>query len=733
MEVLGAVASSIAVVQALAAGKHAVSLLNMIKSMAQAVSRMAPTALEQDLINTAARNLNEITAELEALLRICSHESGPVGNKMNKARKRKWLVEKSDIKKLQQRMIQAKETLHFALNSSRVSNDIRNETDYDEHANDAYKLAKSATSSSATTGNHRESSTSSTTSHAGADVTSLRVNIKALGGCTHSLGPGLICVPENGVPGSEMVSHRDIQDLSIENDSMVWINQEGSSQVVRRSVAVYGIYPHDTDIRGMGLMEYSLDQQLYSSLEALLDIWKNILTEVGLPRRVAMAAAISLRDYELNDNETYLVKNVLGFSRDPTEAATTKVHKAILQCADLQEVLQEQPWAVNTIDDTGDSPLYLATDKKQVRSMEVLISAGADVNQQSFKGWTPLMAAVWQQNVESVNLLLKSKSNVNLCNDQGMTALHWALMKANPEVTSLLLAAGASVKHRNMYGDTPLHSLVGSTNTTHQDIEAAIEMLLVAGSDLEARNNLGITPFLLSIHHNKLEFTRGLVKSHCSVHVFNDYSQNVLHLAARYASLELLWYLSVLDLSGINPYQEDSFGDTPFDDLVRNSHATGGWDLGDSRRPSLAEQEAFVELYQGVRDQALQNDIQNLERVLGALQEQDIAVAREHLAMLIRKEKRWERGNLVSWYRALDKRIQHAEWELATEDIDGHLLDLQEELATSVWEIPSKYGYLWEFDDGESASEEVSESEDRSEKLYDSDQQVVHEDDAQAA
>lgn len=446
-----------------------------------------------------------------------------------------------------------------------------------------------------------------------------------------------------------------------------------------------------------------------------------------------MAAAISLRDYELNDNETYLVKNVLGFSRDPTEAATTKVHEAILQCADLQEVLQEQPWAVNTIDDTGDSPLYLATDKKQVRSMEVLISAGADVNQQSFKGWTPLMAAVWQQNVESVNLLLKSKSNVNLCNDQGMTALHWALMKANPEVTSLLLAAGASVKHRNMYGDTPLHSLVGSTNTTHQDIEAAIEMLLVAGSDLEARNNLGITPFLLSIHHNKLEFTRGLVKSDCSVHVFNDYSQNVLHLAARYASLELLWYLSVLDLSGINPYQEDSFGDTPFDDLVRNSHATGEWDLGDSRRPSLAEQEAFVELYQGVRDQALQNDIQNLERVLGALQEQDIAVARKHLAMLIRKEKRWERENLVSWYRALDKRIQHAEWELATEDIEGHLLDLQEELATPVWEIPSKYGYLWEFDDGESVSEEVSESEDRSEKLYDSDQQVVHEDDAQAA
>ncbi|EXL84355.1 hypothetical protein FOPG_03393 [Fusarium oxysporum f. sp. conglutinans race 2 54008] len=411
----------------------------------------------------------------------------------------------------------------------------------------------------------------------------------------------------------------------------------------------------------------------------------------------------------------------------------TKIHEAILQRAGLQEALQKQPWAINTIDDTGDSPLYLATEKNQFRSMRVLISAGADVNQQSYKGWTPLMVVVWQQNVESVKLLLKSKSNVNLCNEEGSTALHWASMKANPELISLLLAAGASVKHRNIYGETPLHLLTYFTNTTAQDIEATIEMLLVAGADLEARNHPGNTPFLLSIFLNTLEITRVLVNADCSLHVSNDYSQNALHLAAEKASLEVLQYLSVLDLSGINPNQEDSSGDTPFDVLVRASHATGEWDLGDPRRPSLAEQEAFLELYQGVRDQALQNDIQNLERVLGALQEQDIAVAREHLDILIRKEKQWERENLVSWYRALDKRIQHAEWELATEDIEGHLLDLQEELATPVWEIPSKYGYLWEFDDGESVSEEVSESEDRSEKLYDSDQQVVHEDDAQAA
>ncbi|CCT72321.1 uncharacterized protein FFUJ_12175 [Fusarium fujikuroi IMI 58289] len=679
MEVLGAIASSIAVVQALAAGKHAVSIfreipdiqkdfdylmneLDMIKSIAQAVSKMAPTAMEKDLITTAARNLHDITAELEALLRICSRESDPDGNKMSKTRKRKWLVEKSDIKKLQQRMCQAKETLHFALNSSRVSSDIRFQ----------------------------------------AEMRQIMLNMYTM----HTSSPNSLQLPE-GIENPASV--QQFQDAHTPEPDAVVISDD-----------------HGNNLEQMN-ESHSLDQQLYSSLEALLDIWKSILTEVGLPRRVAITAALTLRYSKLNDKQTYLIQKVLDLCRDISEVTTTKVHEAILQCADLQEALQDQPWAINTIDGVGESPLLLATRRNQIKSMEDLISAGADVNQQSDRGWSPLMVAVKEQNVESVKMLLKSKSNVSLCDVEGATALHHASIEAEPEVISLLLAAGASVKQRDAFRDTPLHGVAGSESTNHQDIQAAIEMLLVAGSDLEARDYQGHTPFLGSIAFNKLEATRALVNAGCSINVSNCDSQNVLHLVARKASLDLLRYLSILDLSGINPYLQDSYGDTPFDDFVKISHATDEWDLVGARKPGLAEQEAFVELYQDVRDQALQNDVQNLERVLGALQQQDIVVAREHLALLVEKEKRWERENLASWYRAVDKRIQHAEWDLATEDVEGHLLDLEEELATPVWEIPSKHGYLWELDDGESVSEEGSENSD------DSDPQVVGQDEAQAA
>jgi hypothetical protein len=50
--------------------------------------------------------------------------------------------------------------------------------------------------------------------------------------------------------------------------------------------------------------------------------------------------------------------------------------------------------------------------------------------------------------------------------------------------------------------------------------------------------------------------------------------------------------------------------------------------------------------------------------------------------------------DLLSRYQAVDKRIQHLEWELATEDVHEYLTELKEELDTPVWRTPSKYGYM---------------------------------------
>ena len=89
-----------------------------------------------------------------------------------------------------------------------------------------------------------------------------------------------------------------------------------------------------------------------------------------------------------------------------------------------------------------------------------------------------------------------------------------------------------------------------------------------------------------------------------------------------------------------------------------------------------------------------------------------------------KKESDWKRDNLVSWYRAVDKRIEHSEWALAVEDVEEYILDLRKELDTPIYEIPSKYGYLWDNDDESLVKDE--ESSDSYEAISDQDDLQQH-------
>ncbi|KAF5673468.1 ankyrin PH SEC7 domain-containing protein [Fusarium heterosporum] len=577
MEVLGAVASSIAVIQALAAGKHVVSLvrempdiqkdfeylmkeLGLIRSMAQAVASIPPTAFQQDLINNASSSLEEVTNELDALLRKCAHETDQEDKTVWKTKKRKWLLQKGDINKLQQRMSQAREILHFAVTSSQISANSQLHT----------------------------------------EVT--------------------VCV------------------------------------------------------------------RLYSAVEVLLELWKNLLVEFGLPIRVTFRASNLLRDPELSDHQSYLLKIILSFARNQYEGGTTKVHDAIRRGEGLQEALKEQPWAIDTIDDTGHSPLLLATSKLQTLDMDLLLSAGVNVDQQIYDGTSALMLAAYLGDLEAVSMLLKAKGSVKVTDDEGSSSLSHAMCSGNEEVIRLLLTAGASATHKDIYTRTPLHYLRYSS-ASHDSIRYIISMLLMAGADLEAKNDFGHTPILSATMQDNLTVVRSL-----------------------YAFLDTLTYLISLELSGIDPFQK-VLGATPWDLFVITNTISERY-RGRIRKPNFAEQEAFVELYQSVRDRWLQQDICILEQILSAFRKKDIAEARKKLASLIEKESSWEKGDLASWYKAVDKRVQHMEWELATEDVEGYLVDVRNELDTPVWMIPSAWGeFVWsDGDEGSVSGLESSES-----------------------
>ncbi|KAF4964827.1 hypothetical protein FSARC_7289 [Fusarium sarcochroum] len=689
MEVLGAVASSIAVLQALAAGKHVVNLireipdiqsdfdnlmkeLGLIRSMTEVVSGMPSTPLVQGLIKSATDDLERILGELDTLLQSCAREIDQQDKKVWRTRKRKWLFEGSNIRKLQQRMANAKNTLLLAITSSQTSNNAQLQAEMHQLSTSFCMMHMELRS--VIKGSQTGKSTANQASSQLETDTGAATSVMTISSEGDNISPvnELVRVQSRTfIPQAPYVSSFKLLDTA----SYLWDDQRRPSWVIRRSVIDYDVYPDDSDVTGQGLMQYALSQNLYPAIEVLLDVWKNILPEIGLPRGVAYAAMDLLRNFELNDHEIYIVSKTLSFVKDQPEVTMTKVHMALAQGTDLHEALQEQPWAIDMIDDTGYAPLHIAAIENQSEAVGMLIDAGANVDQQTHDGYTALMSAVRQENVEIVKVLIKAKCSVNMTSQEGRTALHMAAKKNTPELVGLLLAAGASARHRDNFGDTALHKIARYSRASLDNMKTIIETLVMAGADIEARDIQGGTPMLQAILYD-------------------------------------------------NTTARDSWGDTPWDEFIDVTN-TDEWYIVDRRKPSPAEQEAFVGFYQGARDRNLQHDIDGLGGALSALLEQDAATAREHLAPLIKKEKDWKRDTLVSWYQAVDMRIQHLEWDLGVEDVEGYIADLREELDTPVWKIPSEYGYLWdnndedlvigeEWEDSDELEEETSDVEEES-------------------
>ena len=92
-----------------------------------------------------------------------------------------------------------------------------------------------------------------------------------------------------------------------------------------------------------------------------------------------------------------------------------------------------------------------------LKSIEVLIKAGADVNTTDAAGNVPLISVIHFNHEECVPLLLESGADVNATEaDTGSSALIIAVTKCKDEALEQLTKAGADVNIVNKKGDTAL-------------------------------------------------------------------------------------------------------------------------------------------------------------------------------------------------------------------------------------------------------------------------------------
>jgi ankyrin repeat protein len=146
----------------------------------------------------------------------------------------------------------------------------------------------------------------------------------------------------------------------------------------------------------------------------------------------------------------------------------------------------------------GDTALEIASMAGDVETTEVLLDNGVDTEAKLGLGMTTLM----QAGIRTLNLLLAKGANVNAKDDKGKTVLMWAIdpqLSGSIEKVQALLEKGADVAAKDNDGKTPLMWALSGHNTSGTFNPATIHLLLEKGADVNARDNRGQTVLMLAV------------------------------------------------------------------------------------------------------------------------------------------------------------------------------------------------------------------------------------------
>jgi ankyrin repeat protein len=237
--------------------------------------------------------------------------------------------------------------------------------------------------------------------------------------------------------------------------------------------------------------------------------------------------------------------------------------------AEATRVLVEEAGIdLNSRDDNNFTPLYQASLWGNFRSVEVLVTRGADTSLgtsigQDFSGWTPLIVSSEEGYLQCLRILLDAKADPNLAGPHG-TPLYYAVMEEHIDLCEVLLNYGADPNHSKL--DPPILIQIFNDvtdagvrlkllqlfheNGAHIDgidssgmsalLHAAllgdvpsVEYLLDHGADPKVADTEGRTAFDRAVDRDYVEVVRLLLDKGGDVHMAEEREQSPLFSAVK--------------------------------------------------------------------------------------------------------------------------------------------------------------------------------------------------------
>jgi uncharacterized protein len=182
--------------------------------------------------------------------------------------------------------------------------------------------------------------------------------------------------------------------------------------------------------------------------------------------------------------------------------------------ARLEEIVAQDPSALDRRSDTGLSPLMFAAYRERPEMVAVLhdkarhldfheacvsgdqqavkrfLARGQDVERRSPDGFTPLGLSVFFRQPAVARLLIEAGADVNAkaSNSLQVAPIHAAIARSDLQTLQLLLENGANPDLTQQRLMRPMHEAAAAGNLP------AVAMLLIFGAEPDARNEEGKTP-----------------------------------------------------------------------------------------------------------------------------------------------------------------------------------------------------------------------------------------------
>jgi ankyrin repeat protein len=189
----------------------------------------------------------------------------------------------------------------------------------------------------------------------------------------------------------------------------------------------------------------------------------------------------------------------------------------------------------------GETALFEAAKKGHEAIIDLLLGAGAAVDERDRHDITPLMRAASDGAATGVQHLLARGADPNAKAQSGGTAFHFTAtaspVDAFETIFAALRGAGGSLSAKDLGGRTVLHCAC-----MHARLPGvAIERMLDAGLEVDARDDAGCTPLWYSARSARLDYVRLLLSRGADPNAragCND--ESVYDVARQRGSFELL-------------------------------------------------------------------------------------------------------------------------------------------------------------------------------------------------